>query len=131
MLQSKCAPLVVTSSQSSLMPPTTVFPGAFIPTLTMLIQSLCSGSEGRLVIDSVSNIGPHYARTLREWRRRFEDAFESVIVPALEREYPDATGGPAGREGVEVFRRKWICESCLFALFFLSSLSPCARAREV
>ena len=56
-----------------------VFPGGFLPTLTLLIQSLESGSQGRLTIDSVSNIGPHYARTLREWRRRFVTKFSEVL----------------------------------------------------
>lgn len=67
------------------------------------------GSSGRLIVDSVSNIGPHYARTLREWRRRFLDRFEDVIVPALKSEYPEVMGGARGQEEIEVFKRKWIC----------------------
>ena len=85
-----------------------VFPGGHLPTITHLIASLTSGSSGRLVVDSVSNIGPHYARTLREWRRRFEDAFDEVIRPTLKREYPEVMDGENGDEEVEVFRRKWI-----------------------
>ncbi len=88
--------------------PGTVFPGGHLPTLTHLIASLTSGSSGRLVVDSVSNIGPHYARTLREWRQRFEDAFDEVIRPTLRREYPEVMGGENGDEEIEVFRRKWI-----------------------
>ena len=49
-------------------------PGGFLPTLTFLMSTLASGSKGTLIVDSVSNIGPHYARTLREWRRRFPAA---------------------------------------------------------
>ena len=60
-----------------------VFPGGFLPTLTFLIDTLTKGSQGRLVVDSVSNIGPHYSRTLREWRRRFEARFEDVIIPGM------------------------------------------------
>jgi|ERR1700722_684025 len=88
-----------------------VFPGGVLPTLTLLLQTLQQGSSGRLIVDSVSNIGPHYARTLREWRRRFLHQFESVIVPALKREYPEVMGGPTGRQEIEVFKRKWICMS--------------------
>ena len=33
----------------------------------------------------MSNIGPHYARTLREWRRRFEARFDEVVVPGAPR----------------------------------------------
>lgn len=51
-----------------------VFPGGILPTVTLLTNSVSTGSQGRLVVDSVSNIGPHYARTLREWRHRFEAA---------------------------------------------------------
>ncbi|KAJ7176027.1 CFS1-like protein [Mycena filopes] len=89
-----------------------IFPGGFLPTLTLLLKALEEGSSGRLTVDSVSNIGPHYARTLREWRRRFLDAFDSVIVPALKREYPDVMTGTRGKEEIEVFKRKWLC-TCL------------------
>ncbi|KAJ7781761.1 CFS1-like protein [Mycena maculata] len=85
-----------------------IFPGGFLPTLTLLLQSMQEGSSGRLIVDSVSNIGPHYARTLREWRRRFLHQFDSVIVPSLKREYPDVMNGPRGKEEIEVFKRKWI-----------------------
>ncbi|KAJ6621848.1 CFS1-like protein [Mycena sp. CBHHK59/15] len=97
-----------------------VFPGGFLPTLTLLLQSLQEGSSGRLIVDSVSNIGPHYARTLREWRRRFLDQFDSVIVPALKREYPDVMNGPRGTEEIEVFKRKWIYYYCYCEVGFTS-----------
>lgn len=89
-----------------------VFPGGILPSLTLLVTSLNAGSRGRLVVDSVSNIGPHFARTLREWRRRFIQHFDADIVPALQEEYPDVMGvacGEQGRREVEVFRRKWLC----------------------
>ncbi|KAK7691989.1 hypothetical protein QCA50_005394 [Cerrena zonata] len=85
-----------------------VFPGGHLPTLAHLVSSLSSGSKGTLVVDSISNIGPHYARTLREWRKRFEWAFEDTIVPALKSEYPEVMNGPNGDKEIEVFRRKWI-----------------------
>ncbi|KAG8807746.1 hypothetical protein FRC17_004282, partial [Serendipita sp. 399] len=91
--------------------PEAIFPGGFLPTVTFLIDTLTSGSSNTLVVDSISNIGPHYARTLREWRRRFEARFEDVIVPALQEEYPDVMGvqtGEKGRREIEVFKRKWI-----------------------
>ncbi|KNZ82070.1 Cyclopropane-fatty-acyl-phospholipid synthase [Termitomyces sp. J132] len=93
-----------------------VFPGGFLPTLTLLLQTMRTGSKGRLVVDSVSNIGPHYARTLREWRKRFLDRFESVIIPALKREFPDVMCGPTGMQEIEVFKRKWICKLSLVLL---------------
>ncbi|CCA73014.1 related to cyclopropane-fatty-acyl-phospholipid synthase [Serendipita indica DSM 11827] len=88
-----------------------IFPGGFLPTVSYLVQTLTAGSNNTLVIDAISNIGPHYARTLREWRRRFEAKFDSVIVPALREEYPDVMGAHLGEKGereIQVFKRKWI-----------------------
>ena len=77
------------------------------------MSTLASGSKGTLIVDSVSNIGPHYARTLREWRRRFVERFENVVVPALQKEHELRRGGKGkkvlGRDEIEVFKRKWIC----------------------
>ncbi|KAF9071211.1 S-adenosyl-L-methionine-dependent methyltransferase [Rhodocollybia butyracea] len=97
-----------------------VFPGGFLPTLTELLRTLTSGSRGTLTVDSVSNIGPHYARTLREWRKRFLQRFDEVVVPSLQKEYPDVMGykgaDVAQRERaqreIEVFKRKWIYYYC-------------------
>ncbi|KAF8516985.1 hypothetical protein JB92DRAFT_2907695, partial [Gautieria morchelliformis] len=75
-------------------------------------STLQAGSQGRLVVDSVINIGPHYARTLHEWRRRFLERFSSVIVPALIKEYSDTMGGERGQKEIEVFKRKWIYYYC-------------------
>lgn len=78
-----------------------------------------TGSKSKLVVDSISNIGPHYARTLREWHRSFEERFDTVIEPALRAEYPEIMAGGNGKDEIEVFRRKWICGSSL-----PSSLNP-------
>ncbi|KAG1822873.1 uncharacterized protein BJ212DRAFT_1445057 [Suillus subaureus] len=85
-----------------------LFPRGFLPTLTLLLKSMEKGSGGCLIVDSVSNVGPHYARALREWRSRFVSRFESVIVPALNVEHPTIINGARGREEREVFRRKWL-----------------------
>lgn len=82
------------------------------------MTTLTSGSKGSLIVESIDNIGPHYARTLREWRRRFVDRFETAIVPALQKEYAERRekAGAQGRatilsrDEIEVFKRKWICE---------------------
>lgn len=98
-----------------------IFPGGIIPTLSLLIDTLSSGSKGRLVIDSVNNIGPHYARTLREWRRRFLDRFDDVIVPALRAEYPLVMGnvnGDQGQNEIEIFKRKWLYYYCYCEIGF-------------
>jgi cyclopropane-fatty-acyl-phospholipid synthase len=69
-------------------------------------------TSGRLLIESISNIGPHYARTLREWRHRFEDNF-ATIEKALCKDHPGVFGleqGERGKYELGVFRRKWLCE---------------------
>ncbi|KAI0062952.1 cyclopropane-fatty-acyl-phospholipid synthase [Artomyces pyxidatus] len=84
-----------------------IFPGGLLPTPTLLLTSMAGASAGRLVVDSVSNIGPHYARTLREWRRAFEVNFADV-EQALRMDHPGVFDGLSGQRELAVFRRKWI-----------------------
>ncbi|KAJ9122768.1 hypothetical protein QFC24_004198 [Naganishia onofrii] len=81
----------------------TVFPGGFLPSVSFTTDMIEKGSHGRLVIDSICNIGPHYARTLREWRIRFLKNFDRDIIPALKDEHPEMTA-----HDIQVFKRKWI-----------------------
>ncbi|NBV83044.1 DUF1365 family protein [bacterium] len=46
-----------------------IFPGGHLPSLA-IIQSVLA-THTQLTIDRTENIGPHYAKTLAEWRRRF------------------------------------------------------------
>ncbi|GFZ43188.1 hypothetical protein JCM24511_00907 [Saitozyma sp. JCM 24511] len=84
-----------------------IFPGGFLPTVSFVVDAIRTGSKDRLVVDSISNIGPHYARTLREWRRRFLHAFHDRVEPALRSEHPEMTDAD-----IEVFKRKWIYYFC-------------------
>ncbi|KAF8181191.1 Mycolic acid cyclopropane synthetase-domain-containing protein [Mycena galopus ATCC 62051] len=79
-----------------------VFPGGYLPSFSFIVETLNKGSAGRLVIDSVLNIGPHYARTLREWKRRFLANWDGVVAKALVAQY-DLDG-----QALEIFKRKWI-----------------------
>jgi cyclopropane-fatty-acyl-phospholipid synthase len=45
-----------------------IFPGAMVPALGALVNAL--NKHSTFVVDSVANIGAHYARTLAEWRER-------------------------------------------------------------
>lgn len=47
-----------------------IFPGGVLPSLTALSSAATNMSE--LIVESIENIGPHYARTLADWRKRFE-----------------------------------------------------------
>jgi cyclopropane-fatty-acyl-phospholipid synthase len=84
-----------------------------LPTVTLLVNSLARATSGRLVVDSISNIGPHYARTLREWRHRFEDNFAEV-ERSLRKDHPGEfdtkLGGQRAQHELAVFRRKWLCK---------------------
>ena len=81
-----------------------IFPGGHLPTVTQLITSITNGSNGSLVVDSVENIGPHYAKALRLWREAFLGAWDANIKPQVLRE---KQGEGMDEEGAEVFRRKW------------------------
>ncbi|KZV98619.1 cyclopropane-fatty-acyl-phospholipid synthase [Exidia glandulosa HHB12029] len=85
--------------------PESLFPGAFLPTVTQLLAGLHEGSRAQFIVDTIDNMGPHYPQTLREWARRFEGCFEEVIVPELRKQSPDMCD-----EDIEVFRRKWLCD---------------------
>ncbi|MFN7966152.1 MAG: cyclopropane-fatty-acyl-phospholipid synthase family protein [Acidobacteriota bacterium] len=66
-----------------------IFPGGLAPSLTALCNAMTRDS--RFVVESLDNIGSHYATTLRHWRRRFE-----------------AQSSEAERRGYdERFRRLW------------------------
>ncbi|KAF7296434.1 CFS1-like protein [Mycena chlorophos] len=79
-----------------------IFPGGYLPNVTMMINTLTQGTEGRLLIDSVLNIGPHYARTLREWKARFLASWDGTVKKALREAYS------LDEQGLEIFKRKWI-----------------------
>jgi cyclopropane-fatty-acyl-phospholipid synthase len=46
-----------------------IFPGSFIPSVTAIADSVRRVTDFRVF--NLEDIGPHYARTLREWRERF------------------------------------------------------------
>ncbi|KAK3716151.1 hypothetical protein LTR37_006596 [Vermiconidia calcicola] len=89
-----------------------IFPGGHLPTITQLLDSIRAGSSSkssppRLIPESVENIGPHYAKTLRLWRQAFMQNFNTKIRPALLEEHGQEVGQRMSEEDVELFRRKW------------------------
>ncbi|KNG51601.1 cyclopropane-fatty-acyl-phospholipid synthase [Stemphylium lycopersici] len=81
-----------------------IFPGGHLPAVSELVSSIQLASGGSLVVDSIENIGPHYAKTLRLWREAFLDNWETTIKPQLIKE-KSAEG--MDDEGAEIFKRKW------------------------
>ncbi|KAK7437576.1 hypothetical protein VKT23_018474 [Stygiomarasmius scandens] len=77
-----------------------IYPGGQLSSIKTLVNDITAAG---LNIESIENIGPHYARTLREWSYRFQKNFDSHISPALKDKYPELTA-----DDLEIFRRKWI-----------------------
>lgn len=55
-----------------------IFPGALLPSLTAMCDAMTRNTS--LVVESVENIGAHYAPTLREWRRALLSKKERVLA---------------------------------------------------
>ncbi|KAJ3058521.1 hypothetical protein HDU98_005389 [Podochytrium sp. JEL0797] len=55
-----------------------IFPGGHCPSVTALTDAIYEGSKGRLIVDELHNIGPHYTKALRLWREEFLKHFERV-----------------------------------------------------
>jgi cyclopropane-fatty-acyl-phospholipid synthase len=53
-----------------------IFPGGLIPSRRAIEESLAANTELRIVADD--RFGPHYAETLRRWRRRFEEQWPQL-----------------------------------------------------
>lgn len=53
-----------------------IFPGGFLPSVTALTASVTSVSDMKLY--HMDDIGPHYARTLSDWRQRFFERIDEV-----------------------------------------------------
>lgn len=55
-----------------------IFPGAVCPSVSALLAAASSSS--RWVLEELRNIGPHYGRTLREWRENFEQSWPKLLA---------------------------------------------------
>ncbi|KAH8800334.1 cyclopropane-fatty-acyl-phospholipid synthase [Xylogone sp. PMI_703] len=95
-----------------------IFPGGYLPTTHFILDSIHSGSHGSLETRTVQSIGPHYAKTLRLWREKFQANWENEIKPLLlQRKREDRSSKRRGETEKEremrfewemgVFKRKW------------------------
>lgn len=53
-----------------------IFPGGFLPSVTAMCGSISNASDLKLF--HMDDMGPHYARTLADWRKRFFGSIEKV-----------------------------------------------------
>jgi cyclopropane-fatty-acyl-phospholipid synthase len=60
-----------------------IFPGSCIPSVTAISKATARATDLRML--HLEDITPHYARTLREWRRRFFANIDKV----RDRGYPE------------------------------------------
>ncbi len=62
-----------------------IFPGAVIPSLASIVTA--TGRSSDLTVNHLENLGPHYAPTLREWRRRFFANLETVRAQGFDERF--------------------------------------------
>ena len=62
-----------------------VFPGCFIPSVTAIQNAVTKSSNMRMA--NLEDIGPHYARTLRDWRIRFFNQLKAVRAQGYSEEF--------------------------------------------
>ena len=62
-----------------------IFPGCLIPSLTAVTTAATRSS--RLMVHEVEEIGPHYAETLRRWRKHFHAQIEDVRALGYDRRF--------------------------------------------
>lgn len=108
---------------------TIIFPGSCCPSLHALVDAAYNNST--LTLEHVSNIGVHYARTLAEWRRRFnrneitirQIGFDSVFLRVWNYylTYCEAA----------FYSRTENCLILVFARPGCNALAPLAESREV
>jgi cyclopropane-fatty-acyl-phospholipid synthase len=69
--------------------------------VTQPVESINKGSQGRLIVDQIENIGPHYSKMLRLRKEKLMMNFDAGIQPALVSEHSGMT-----ESDVRLFRRE-------------------------
>lgn len=79
-----------------------VFPGGYLPTVNILLESMHRATKGRLEVSSVINTGPHYGKTLLAWRDNFLANWDDIRS-----DFGEKHPGASDLE-VEAYRRRWL-----------------------
>lgn len=53
-----------------------IFPGGCLPSISVMANHVAQ--QTNMVIDNIEDIGLHYARTLADWRKKFEDNWHEI-----------------------------------------------------
>lgn len=62
-----------------------IFPGGFLPSVTLLSEQ--AGKRSDLRLFHLEDIGPHYATTLSLWRENFHDNFQNILDLGYSRQF--------------------------------------------
>ncbi len=71
-----------------------IFPGGLCPSVQAIVDAMTADSK--LIVQDMEAIGTHYARTLRDWQKRFKKAYPSLVEKGFD----------------EHFRRMWMYYLC-------------------
>ncbi len=53
-----------------------IFPGGFLPSVAAMSEAICKYTD--MKVFHLQDIGPHYARTLKDWRQRFFSKLDEI-----------------------------------------------------
>jgi len=53
-----------------------IFPGGCLPSVTVINQHIAQSTD--MMVDNITDIGLHYARTLDDWRKRFDKNWSDI-----------------------------------------------------
>ncbi|KZT18300.1 cyclopropane-fatty-acyl-phospholipid synthase [Neolentinus lepideus HHB14362 ss-1] len=81
------------------------WPNGVSPSATSLVADAYGAWAGKMSLESVDDLGPHYARCLREWERRLDENWGPELVTKLTTRHPELKD----EKQLLIFRRKWDC----------------------
>ncbi|KAJ1747852.1 hypothetical protein LPJ79_004959 [Coemansia sp. RSA 1821] len=55
-----------------------IFPGGHCPSISATIAAATKSSNGKLMVENITNYPEHYARTLRVWREQFLSKYQEI-----------------------------------------------------
>jgi cyclopropane-fatty-acyl-phospholipid synthase len=90
-----------------------IFPGSCIPSVNSISQSVTSSTDLRIV--NLFDMGQHYAKTLLDWHKNFNEAFEALTKHGYD----------------ETFRRMWNFYLCYCAGGFKEGVISVAQIHMV
>ncbi|KAJ6014686.1 cyclopropane-fatty-acyl-phospholipid synthase [Penicillium herquei] len=79
-----------------------IFPGGYIPTISILLNHIYEGSAGSLEVTSAESSGSHYGKSCAVWKQNFLKNWD-IIKTNYREENAEAT-----EFEIEAFRRKWL-----------------------